>query len=176
MGFYAASDCELGLTLNHGGGYPGYGSHVLLLPDYGVGFFALANRTYAGPRPPVWDAAVTLLRAGRLKPRSLPPSNALTTAYVATTRMFAAGAVASAGDVFTMNFLMDRDAEHWTRDLAALKAQVGACDTNAPIVPTGALSGDFTWHCENGRVRGQVLLAPTPVTRIQSLTFTRVTP
>ena len=50
MGFYAATDCELGLTLSHGGGYPGYGSHVLLLPDYGVGIFALANRTYAGPR------------------------------------------------------------------------------------------------------------------------------
>ena len=48
MGFYAASDCELGLTLSHGGGYPGYGSHVLLLPDYGIGIFALANRTYAG--------------------------------------------------------------------------------------------------------------------------------
>jgi hypothetical protein len=63
MGFYAASDCELGLTLNHGGGYPGYGSHVLLLPDFGVGIFALANRTYAGHRPPVWDAAVSVLYA-----------------------------------------------------------------------------------------------------------------
>ena len=57
-GMYAAVDCDLGLTLSHGGGYPGYGSHVLLLPDYGVGIFALANRTYAGPRAPVWDAAV----------------------------------------------------------------------------------------------------------------------
>ncbi len=50
MGFIAAQDCELGLTLSHGGGYPGYGSHVLLLPDYGIGIFAFANRTYAGPR------------------------------------------------------------------------------------------------------------------------------
>ena len=58
MGMNVAVDCELGLTLSHGGGYPGYGSHVLLLPDYGVGIFALANRTYAGPRSPVWDAAV----------------------------------------------------------------------------------------------------------------------
>jgi CubicO group peptidase (beta-lactamase class C family) len=32
MGLYAAADCELGLTLSHSGGYPGYGSHVLLLP------------------------------------------------------------------------------------------------------------------------------------------------
>ena len=49
MGLIAATDCDLGLTLSHGGGYPGYGSHVLLLPDYGVGIFAFANRTYAGP-------------------------------------------------------------------------------------------------------------------------------
>jgi hypothetical protein len=32
MGLIAAQDCELGLTLSHGGGYPGYGSHMLLLP------------------------------------------------------------------------------------------------------------------------------------------------
>ena len=56
-----ADDPDLGNTLSHGGGYPGYGSHVLILPDYGVGIFALANRTYAGPRSPVWDAAMTLL-------------------------------------------------------------------------------------------------------------------
>ena len=78
MGLIAAADCDLGLTLSHGGGYPGYGSHVLLLPDYGVGIFAFANRTYAGPRPPVWDAAVALHRAGLLTPRPVPVSTALT--------------------------------------------------------------------------------------------------
>jgi CubicO group peptidase (beta-lactamase class C family) len=176
MGFYAATDCELGLTLSHGGGYPGYGSHVVLLPDYGVGIFALANRTYAGPRPPVWDAAVTLLRAGRLKARPSAPSTALSTAYAAVAKMFAAGSVTSAGDVLAMNFLMDRDAEHRARDLADLKAQLGTCDTSAPIAPTSALAGDFTWHCEHGRLNGQVLLAPTPTPRIQSLTLTRAAP
>ena len=176
MGFYAASDCDFGLTLSHGGGYPGYGSHVLLLPDYGVGIFAFANRTYAGPRAPVWDAAVTLLRAGRLKPRPTAPSIALATAYTAVTKIFTAGSVTSAGDVLSMNFLMDRDADHWARDLASLKAQVGTCDTAAPISPTGALSGEFMWRCDRGRVRGQVLLAPTTTMRIQSLSFARATP
>jgi serine-type D-Ala-D-Ala carboxypeptidase/endopeptidase len=176
MGFYAASDCELGLTLSHGGGYPGYGSHVLLLPDYGVGIFAFANRTYAGPRPPVWDAAVTLLRAGYLKPRSAPPSSALTSAYAAVTKMFQASSVMTAGDVFAMNFLMDRDAEHWARYLSDLKTEVGACETGVPISPTGALAGEFTWRCQRGRVRGQLLLAPTPAPRIQSLALTRINP
>ena len=176
MGFYAAADCDLALTLSHGGGYPGYGSHVLLLPEYGVGIFAFANRTYAGPRAPVWDAAVTLLRAGRLKPRTAAPSAALTAAYAAAAKIFTAGSVTGAGDVLAVNFLMDRDAEHRARDIAALKAEVGTCETTPSIAPTGALTGDFTWTCDRGRVRGQILLAPTPAPRIQSLTFVRAVP
>jgi CubicO group peptidase (beta-lactamase class C family) len=176
MGFGAASDCDLGLTLSHGGGYPGYGSHVLLLPDYGVGIFALANRTYAGPRAPVWDAAVTLLRAGRLKSRRPALSASLTTAYAAAVRIFTTGSVTSSNDALAMNFLMDRDAEHWARDIAGLKAAVGRCDTSAPIVPSHALAGSFTWTCEHGRVIGRILLAPTTAPRIQALSFTRATP
>jgi CubicO group peptidase (beta-lactamase class C family) len=176
MGFYAAADCELGLTLSHGGGYPGYGSHVLVLPDVGVGIFALANRTYAGPRAPVWEAAVTLLRAGHLTARPAVVSPALATAYAAVRTMFGSGSVTSAGDVLAMNFLMDRDAQHWASDLTALKAQVGTCDTAAPMAPSGALAGEFTWTCAHGRVHGELLLAPTPAPRIQSLRLARVTP
>jgi D-alanyl-D-alanine-carboxypeptidase/D-alanyl-D-alanine-endopeptidase len=176
MGFIAAQDCDLGLTLSHGGGYPGYGSHVLLLPDYGVGIFAFANRTYAGPRPPVWDAAMALHRAGLLPPRSIPVSAALAAAYAAVGRMFAAGSITAGGDVLAMNMLLDRDAAHWARDFASLKASVGSCDTAAPITPAAALSGRFTWTCERGRVDGSVLLAPTREPRIQALDLTRMTP
>lgn len=176
MGFIAAQDCDLGLTLSHGGGYPGYGSHVLLLPDYGVGIFAFANRTYAGPRPPVWDAAMALHRAGLLQPRPVPASTALTAAYAAVGKMLAAGTITTAADVLAMNMLMDRDAAHWARDFAALKASVGTCDTSTPIAPTAALSGHFAWICERGRVTGSLLLAPTRDPRIQALDLTRVTP
>jgi CubicO group peptidase (beta-lactamase class C family) len=176
MGFNAAMDCELGLTLSHGGGYPGYGSHVLVLPDHGVGIFALANRTYAGPTAAVWDAAVAMLRAGNLRGHQTPVSPALSTAYTGAVRAFVSGSVTVTNDLLAMNFLMDKDAEHWARDIAALKAQVGACDTSAPVRPTGALSGAFTWTCATGRVRGDILLAPTPTPQIQALSFSRVTP
>lgn len=176
MGMNVAVDCELGLTLSHGGGYPGYGSHVLILPDFGVGIFALANRTYAGPRAPVWDAAVALLRAGLLTKRPAPIDGALASAYSAAGTIYTSGSISSAGGVLAMNFLMDRDAEHWARDLAALKTQVGACETTSPISPTGILSGDFTWSCERGRVRGSLLLAPTRPPQIQSLSLVRAAP
>jgi hypothetical protein len=162
--------------LSHGGGYPGYGSHVLILPDFGVGIFALANRTYAGPRAPVWDAAVALLRAGLLTKRPDTVDRALAAAYAAVGKMYTSGSATSAGDVLAMNFLIDRSAEHWARDLAALKAQVGACETTSPIAPTGALSGEFTWRCEHGRLKGSVLLAPTRPPRIQSLSLVRAAP
>ena len=94
MGMNVAVDCELGLTLSHGGGYPGYGSHVLLLPDYGVGIFALANRTYAGPRSPVWDAAVALRQAGDADAAAgHRVQRRWPTAYGAVGAMCAAGAV-----------------------------------------------------------------------------------
>jgi CubicO group peptidase (beta-lactamase class C family) len=176
MGMGVAVDCELGLTLSHGGGYPGYGSFVLLLPEFGVGIFALSNRTYAGPRPPVWDAAVALHRAGELTPRPAVVSPALATAYAAVIRMFESSSLTASSGALAMNFLMDRDAEHWARDLAALKSEVGTCETAASITATGALSGEFTWPCTSGRVRGSVLLAPTPTPQIQALSLMRAAP
>ena len=96
----------------------GYGSYVVLLPEYGTGIFAFANRTYAGPSPPVWAAALALMKAGRLTPEALPVSSALSTAYAAAGRIFASGSITGGGDVLAMNMLMDRDVEHWARELA----------------------------------------------------------
>lgn len=176
MGMNVAVDCDLGLTLSHGGGYPGYGSHVLLLPDRGVGIFALANRTYAGPSAPVWDAAVTLHKGGRLPgERAVPVSADLANAYRVAGEIYAAGDVAAGGDLLAMNFLLDRAAGGWARDLAKLKAEVGDCDTSAPLTASGALSGDFTWRCTHGRVKGGLELAPTRPPRIQQLQLAAIT-
>lgn len=176
MGMIAAVDCELGLTLSHGGGYPGYGSHVLLLADHGIGVFAFANRTYASPQAPVWDAAMVLQKAGLLRPRVLPVSPELGAGYLAAGLIYAAGSVEAAGESLAMNFLLDRDAAAWARELGSLAAKVGACDTASPLTPTGALSGEFTWRCAHGRVRGNLLLAPTRPARIQALRLAPLTP
>lgn len=169
MGMWVAIDCELGLTLSHGGGYPGYGSHVLLLPEHGIGVFALANRTYAGPSVPVWDAAIVLKKAGYLKDRSVAVSADISNAYRTVGAVYQQGDIRGAADLLAMNFLMDRDADGWHRDLASLKKKVGDCDTTAPLTATGVLSGNFTWRCSHGRVTGSVLLAPTSPPTIQAI-------
>lgn len=172
-GLVVTRDCHLGDVLFHSGGYPGYGSHMLLFPDAGVGLFAFANRTYAAPLAPVWDAADTLMQAGYIRPRPVPRSAMLTVAHAAATRIWARGSVTGESRFLADNMLLDRSAEAWARELARLKAEAGRCDTSAPITPTGALSGTFEWPCERGRIRGQLLLAPLPEPRIQALRLSR---
>jgi len=75
--------------------------------------------------------------------------------------MYEAGDVAVAREQLAMNFLLDRDAEGWSRDLAKLKAQVGDCETAAPVKPTGIQSGEFTCRCTHGRIKGSLALSPT---------------
>ena len=172
MGLRIAQDCDLGLTLAHGGGYPGYGSYVLLLPEQGVGIFAFANRTYAGPSPPVWAAALELHRAGLLTARAMPVGDALARAYDRAGTMWTEGSIEPGRDLLAMNFLMDRSADNWTAEFARLKEQTGRCDPDGPLTATGALSGRFTWTCERARLEGQLLLAPTNPPTIQALRFT----
>ena len=169
MGFRAGGHCELGQLLFHGGGYPGYGSFLLLLPDHGVGIFALSNRTYAGPTAPVFAAAEELQRAGLLTGRSRAVSRSLASAYSAAGSMYRAGNLAPGRSLLAMNFLMDRSAEQWTREFARMRTQVGQCQTDAPIEATGNLAGHFAWACERGRIKGELLLAPTNPAGIQAL-------
>lgn len=175
MGLRVSADCELGQVLAHGGGYPGYGSYMILMPDRRTGLFAFANRTYAGPSAPLLEAASTLVRAGLAPVQPLGTSDILAERYADLGRIWAAGDVSVAQDQLAMNFLMDRSVENWGTVLGLLKTDAGTCATDAPITATGALSGTFRWTCEKGVIEGRLLLAPTTPVTIQALNF-RLTP
>ena len=169
-------DCDLGLTLAHGGGYPGYGSYLLLLPEHGIGIFAFANRTYAGPSPPVWQAALELHRAGLLPAARRCRSATRWPPTIAPPARCTRRATSRPGrGRLAMNFLMDRSAENWAREFARLKAQTGDCrDRRADHRHRRAVR-PFAWTCERGRLQGQLLLAPTNPPTIQALRL-RVVP
>jgi hypothetical protein len=137
----------------------------------------MVNRTYAGPARAVWDAAVALDAAGLLgQERENAVSEPLASAYRAAGAIYRAGTIDPAREQLAMNFLLDRDAEHWSRELARLKSEVGTCDTSAPIAATGAHTGDFTWRCEHGRLEGSLMLAPTRPPGIQELQLSPIKP
>lgn len=171
MGFRVAQDCELGLTLSHGGGYPGYGSHVMLMPEFGTGVFVLTNRTYAGPSAPAWDAAMTMYKAGLLKCTAPPVTPDLAAFYALARSAWQQGQIAPFDGRTAMNFPLDRTAANWARVLADLKSRSGTCATDQPITPTGRMTGTFVWTCAKGTVSGELLLAPTKPLTLQSLRY-----
>lgn len=171
MGWRVITDCDYGTVLAHGGGYPGYGSHVMVLPEYGAALFALTNRTYSGPSQPVWDIAALLTAKGVLVKRVEPVSADLASFYTAAQTVWTSGTIDALQGRVAMNFPMDRTAVNWAKVLAETKAKSGMCETSAPIAADGALSGTFTWKCEKGSIEGTVLLAPTKPITLQSLGY-----
>lgn len=169
MGWRVADDCDLGRVVAHSGGYPGYGSNVLLLPDKGVGIFAFASKTYAAAGLPVLRAALALQKAGALPDRSLPISQGLAEAYDAARTVWRSGTIA--GAPLAVNMLMDRDAATWATAIRAVRDEVGDCAATEPVRPLSAMEGLFTWTCTHGRVDGRVQRAPTPAVTIQALDF-----
>lgn len=168
-GWSVFEDCDLGRYVQHGGGYPGYGSTVILMPDAGVGIFAFANRTYAGPALPATQALLALRKAGLVSARPLPVSEGLATAYGFAKAAWVAGDAEKAP--LAVNVLLDRDAARRRADIAALKDKVGACTMGEPIVPISAMEGTFTWSCATGKVAGRVQRSPEPELRVQALSF-----
>lgn len=169
MGWRVVQDCEFGLVFHHSGGYPGYGSHVMMLPEFGVALFMLTNRTYAGPSPAVWDSAVAMLGAGMFHRAPVAPSPDLARFAGLARDVWAAGTVAPVEGKVAMNFFLDRTPANWAKVLAELKAKSGACDTASPIQPQNAMTGTLSWTCAHGRITGRVLLAPTTPITLQAL-------
>lgn len=174
MGWWVIDDCDVGRIVRHTGGYPGYGSVVMLMPDKGVGLFAFSSKTYGGPSLPAMRAALALQKAGTLGERTLAVSEGLATAYDAARAVWRTGRIESAP--LANNVLMDRDAARWRKSIADLKAEVGNCAAEEAITPVSAMEGRFTWSCEHGRVTGRVQRAPTVNVTIQALEFNAAQP
>ena len=171
MGLYVVNDCELPLAITHNGGYPGYGSSMLLFPDAGVGLFVFTNRTYSSPSPTLWASALLLKSAGVIKPRLVPVSAPLAKAYDAARAAWKSGTVSAVAPMAAVNFFMDRTADNWKKVLADLKSQTGDCKTDAPITAQGMETGSFEWACQKGTVKGRLLLAPPNDYKVQSLIY-----
>jgi CubicO group peptidase (beta-lactamase class C family) len=169
MGWYAMDDCDLGRVVQHSGGYPGYGSNVILLPDKGVGLFAFSSKTYGAAGLPLFRVALALQKAGLLVGRTIPVSPGLSDAYAAAKAVWRSGDITAAP--LADNVLMDHDVKAWAKMVADEKAKVGDCAGTEAIRPISLMEGKFSWTCTHGRLEGRVQRAPVPKVSIQALEF-----
>jgi D-alanyl-D-alanine-carboxypeptidase/D-alanyl-D-alanine-endopeptidase len=168
-GLVHSTDGLLGSRLHHAGGLPGYGSHVLMLPQRGWGVFAFGNRTYA-PMSRLTLRVAEMLHAAAPRQEPAKPSPALARAVQAVVAAYGVGRIEEAEPVFAVNLLLDMPARFRNAELAALKQRLGDGHLEG-IEPIHALAGRFTMTCLRGRLRGAVTLSPEEEPGIQKLSL-----
>ena len=170
-GLRITTDCRFEHIVSHGGGLPGFGSYMSWLPDYGVGIFAMATLTYAGPSEPISKAWDALLETGGLQRRVLPPSPMLIEARERIVGLWNHWDDSQARALGAMNLLLDAPASQRRAEIEALKAQVGECAAPGPVLAENWLRGQFNLSCANGTVGAFFTLAPTQPPAVQHLSF-----
>ena len=160
---------KLGRMLHHAGGLPGYGSHVLLLPDRGIGVMAFGNRTYV-PMSKLTPQLAEILHRTLPEPAQASPSPYLKRAVEVVVAAYEAGRIETAERVCAVNFLLDTPAHTRNAELVDLRKRLGPGRLEK-IEVEHALAGSFVIACERGRLCGTIMLSPEVEPGIQRLTL-----
>jgi CubicO group peptidase (beta-lactamase class C family) len=171
FGFGAAQTCDFEHIVSHGGGLPGYGSHIFMLPEHGVALVALANLTYAPAGRLTRGVARILRSTGALQRRAIAPAAALVKAQEAVNRLLSKWDDKDADAAFADSYFLDVPRAKLKAELHALGAAHGACRPDGAIDPENALRGAWKLSCEKGWITLGLTLAPTTPPRIQALTM-----
>lgn len=156
-------------TVAHGGGLPGFGSHMRWAPDYGVGIVALANITYASVTNACIKALDLLLNSSQLQPYQKALAPTLGAAQATVLRLLQSWDQAVAETLFAENFFLDRDLAHWRQLLAQLDEKHGPLTPDGPFEVENWLRGAWRMRGERGWCQFYMTLAPTVPPRVQTL-------
>lgn len=173
-GLRISSNCQFEQIVGHGGGLPGFGSYMLWLPDYGVGLFAMANLTYAGPAEPINQALEVFLKSGGLRKRELPAAPILTQTRDRIVKLWKAWDDSEAKQAAAMNLFLDAPAAQRREEIRTLKNEVGECTGVGQVIAENWLRGQFNMTCEQGTIGVFFTMAPTQPPAIQHLTFRKL--
>jgi CubicO group peptidase (beta-lactamase class C family) len=174
FGLRISSDCRFEQIVGHGGGLPGFGSYMLWLPDYGVGLFAMANLTYAGPAEAIHHALDAFLKSGGLQKRELPPSPILTETRDHIVKLWKAWDDSAARQIAAMNLFLDEPVAQRREEMRKLQQEVGECAVAGPVMAENWLRGQFNMTCEKGIVGVFFTMAPTQPPAVQHLVFRKI--
>ncbi len=169
LGSYQA--CDLGWSVSHSGGFPGFGSNMRWLPEQGVGAFAMANLTYAPAGGLVGQIFQILKASGGLQRRQQPVSPVLRSAIERITDLINDWSDEKATAIAADNLFLDESLDRRKTHIRALRDGLGVCrvvETDAQ----NALRGQFRMACDDGWLNVVLTLAPTQPPRVQHLAVT----
>jgi CubicO group peptidase (beta-lactamase class C family) len=176
-GLQIQHDPVCGTVIAHGGGYPGYGSHMRWHPRTGLGVIVLTNARYTSGRIPAITALRTLVAdlTARPGPGAFWPETVQ--ARTAVERLLRGWDPALARDWFADNVALDLDLARRRADIESLVGEVGPLLD--PLPPEETVRSDSPAHVvwdvpgARGLLRCEIRLSPQDPPKIQTLEVTR---
>lgn len=164
-------DCEGRTGIGHTGGLPGFGSQWQILPEYGIGIIAHANRTYAGMATINTAVLDTIIAIAALKPLPVRVSQVLKQRKEQLVKLLPGWENAEQSGIFAENFFPDRSLAHRRKELDALLTKTGKIAGATDMVAENQLRGTFKLTCTSGSIRVYFTLSPENPALIQQLDF-----
>ncbi|MFW2336332.1 serine hydrolase domain-containing protein [Ilumatobacter sp.] len=171
-GLVLADDGELGPSVTHAGGLPGYGSNMRWLPGRRVGVIALANSTYA----PMLELTARILglvdEQGVVPPARTPATTEVEAAASRLVALLNGWNDRDAVDLLTSSCVLDDSLGRRAAAAAALIAETGTLSIGSVEATSAAGARLRCGGSAGGDVTISFLLAPRRPPRIQSYTVT----
>ncbi len=153
-------DCDDKIFISHSGGLPGFGSQWKIMPDYGIGVVAFANRTYA----PMGDINTrvldTIIKIAGLKPRQLPPSAILEKRKNDLLKLLPDWNGAESSGIFAENFFPDYPIDTLKKYARQYYAKAGKIIGVKEMNPENQLRGSFIIEGEQSNIEVYFTLSP----------------
>jgi CubicO group peptidase (beta-lactamase class C family) len=175
-GLFQTDDVRVGRIVGHGGGYPGFGSHMRWHPASGLGIVAVANARYAPAGPLAKDMMADLLRADPPPVRRVRPGPATMAARAAVERLFERWDDALAAEIFAMNVDLDEPLVMRRAAIEKMRERHGALrpDDGEPEESSSAFHAAWWLAGERGRLRIEIQLSPELPPKVQTFGLTSV--
>ena len=168
-GLGVSHDCDGHRFISHSGGLPGFGTHWLLLPEYGIGVVAFVNQTYTAPNFANYSALDTLLTLAGLRPRVVATSAILAQRKAELAALLPDFNTPATNPLFAENFFLDEDVATRRKAAQALLAQAGPIRGVGELEPENQLRGRFRLLGERAAVDVFFTLSPESPARVQQL-------
>lgn len=161
-------DCTGKEWVGHSGGLPGFGSHWMILPEYGIGIVSFCNLTYEATATLNTQIAQRLIDMAHLQPRQLPASDILKKRQQQLMALLPDWKDAPASGIFSENFFADYLIDSLRKEATALFTKAGRILRVEEIVPDNQLRGTFRIVGEKADLLVRFTLSPENPALIQA--------
>jgi len=160
-------DCDGKVYIAHSGGLPGFGSQWRIMPDYGIGVVAFANRTYAPAGAINLRVLDTLIKLAGLQPRQIVPSKILEQRKAELLKVLPDWNKAGQSGIFAENFFPDYPIDSLRKQSQELYSKAGKIMAVQATKPENQLRGSFIIEGEKINMEVYFTLSPENPALIQ---------